>query len=142
MTATFPTRNYPANITSNNFLSIVSQIATLKIHARKLCLGGLAESLETRLLEISSNRLGKPRFRAPDPSREGGILDAAFICEDRGTEAAGLKSGENLALSSESVAGASGLIGFDDDVGGLLNVGFHRTGIRRPTSRRGIVGFC
>ena len=119
----------------------MSQIATLKIHARKLCLGGLAELLETRLLEIS-NRFGKPRFRAPDPSREGGILDAAFICEDRGTEAAGLKSGENLALSSESVAGASGLIGFDDDVGGLLNVGIHRTGIRRPTSRRGIVGFC
>ena len=40
----------------------MSQIATLKIHARKLRLGGLAESLETRLLEASSNRLGHDEF--------------------------------------------------------------------------------
>ena len=40
----------------------MSQIATLKIHARRLRLGGLAESLETRLLEASSNRLGHDEF--------------------------------------------------------------------------------
>lgn len=40
----------------------MSQIATLKIHARKLRLGGLAESLETRLLEASSNRLPHDAF--------------------------------------------------------------------------------
>jgi len=40
----------------------MSQIATLKTHARKLRLGGLAESLEIRLLEASSNRLGHDEF--------------------------------------------------------------------------------
>jgi DNA replication protein DnaC len=35
----------------------MSQIATLKTHARQLRLGGLAEALETRLLEATSNRL-------------------------------------------------------------------------------------
>lgn len=40
----------------------MSQIATLKAHARKLRLGGLAESLETRLLEAASNRLGHGEF--------------------------------------------------------------------------------
>lgn len=40
----------------------MSQIATLKLHARKLRLGGLAESLETRLLEASSNRLPHDAF--------------------------------------------------------------------------------
>jgi DNA replication protein DnaC len=36
----------------------MSQLTTLKNHARKLRLGGLAESLEIRLLEATSNRLG------------------------------------------------------------------------------------
>ena len=36
----------------------MSQLTTLKNHARKLRLGGLAETLEIRLLEASSNRLG------------------------------------------------------------------------------------
>ena len=36
----------------------MSQLNTLKTQARKLRLGGLAESLETRLLEATSNRLG------------------------------------------------------------------------------------
>ena len=40
----------------------MSQIATLKAHARKLRLGGLAGSLETRLLEAASNRLGHGEF--------------------------------------------------------------------------------
>jgi DNA replication protein DnaC len=40
----------------------MSHIATLKTHARKLRLGGLAEALETRLLEASSNRLGHAEF--------------------------------------------------------------------------------
>lgn len=40
----------------------MSQISTLKTHARKLHLSGLAESLETRLLEASSNRLGHDEF--------------------------------------------------------------------------------
>lgn len=40
----------------------MSRIATLKTHARKLRLGGLAESLETRLLEAASNRLGHDEF--------------------------------------------------------------------------------
>ena len=56
-------------------------------------------------------------FQRPDPSREGGILDAALPGEGRGAQAAGLKSGENLALVFGSVAGASGSIGFDDDAG-------------------------
>jgi DNA replication protein DnaC len=40
----------------------MSRIPTLRTHARKLRLGGLAESLETRLLEASSNRLGHDEF--------------------------------------------------------------------------------
>lgn len=40
----------------------MSHLATLKIHARKLRLSGLAESLETRLLEATSNRLGHDEF--------------------------------------------------------------------------------
>lgn len=40
----------------------MSQLATLKTHARKLRLGGLAESLETRLLEATSNRLAHDEF--------------------------------------------------------------------------------
>ena len=40
----------------------MSQIATLKTQARKLRLGGLAESLETRMLEASSNRLAHDEF--------------------------------------------------------------------------------
>jgi DNA replication protein DnaC len=40
----------------------MSRIATLKTHARKLRLGGLAETLETRLLEAASNRLGHDEF--------------------------------------------------------------------------------
>ena len=40
----------------------MSQIATLKTHARKLRLGGLSESLETRLLEAASNRLAHDEF--------------------------------------------------------------------------------
>ena len=40
----------------------MSHIATLKTHARKLRLGGLAEALETRLLEAASNRLAHDEF--------------------------------------------------------------------------------
>ncbi len=40
----------------------MSQIATLKTHARKLRLGGLAASLETRLLVAAANRLGHDEF--------------------------------------------------------------------------------
>jgi len=40
----------------------MSQLTTLKSHARKLRLGGLAEALETRLLEASSNRLAPGEF--------------------------------------------------------------------------------
>ena len=40
----------------------MSQIATLKTHARQLRLGGLAESLETRLLEAASHRLAHGEF--------------------------------------------------------------------------------
>jgi DNA replication protein DnaC len=40
----------------------MSQLTTLKNHARKLRLGGLAETLETRLLEASSNRLAHGEF--------------------------------------------------------------------------------
>ena len=40
----------------------MSQIATLKTHARQLRLGGLAEALETRLLEANSNRLTHHEF--------------------------------------------------------------------------------
>lgn len=40
----------------------MSQIATLKTHARQLRLGGLAEALETRLLEAASNRLTHHEF--------------------------------------------------------------------------------
>jgi len=40
----------------------MSQIATLKTHARQLRLGGLAEALETRLLEAASHRLGHDEF--------------------------------------------------------------------------------
>jgi DNA replication protein DnaC len=40
----------------------MSQIATLKTHARQLRLGGLAEALETRLLEATSNRLTHHEF--------------------------------------------------------------------------------
>ena len=40
----------------------MSHIATLKTHARKLRLGGLAETLETRLLEAASNRLPHDEF--------------------------------------------------------------------------------
>lgn len=40
----------------------MSRIATLKTQARKLRLGGLAETLETRLLEASSNRLAHDEF--------------------------------------------------------------------------------
>jgi DNA replication protein DnaC len=40
----------------------MSHLATLKIHARKLRLGGLAQSLETRLLEAASNRLSHDEF--------------------------------------------------------------------------------
>ena len=40
----------------------MSQIATLKTHARQLRLGGLAEALETRLLEATSHRPGHDEF--------------------------------------------------------------------------------
>ncbi len=40
----------------------MSQIATLKTHARQLRLGGLAEALETRLLEATANRLTHHEF--------------------------------------------------------------------------------
>ena len=40
----------------------MSQLTTLKTQARKLRLGGLAESLETRLLEATSNRLAHGEF--------------------------------------------------------------------------------
>ena len=49
---------------------------------------------------------------------------------------------KDFRLTLMGVAGASGLIGFDDDAGGLVDVGFHRAGILRPDCRRGIVGFC
>lgn len=81
-------------------------------------------------------------FARPDPSGQSGILDAALLGEGRTAQAAGLESGENLALEFGSVAGAPGLIGFDDDAGGLVDVGFHRAGILHPGRRRGIVGFC
>lgn len=78
-----------------------------------------------------------PPFPRTDPSREGGILDAAFPGEDRGAQAAGFKSSENLAVVLGSVAGASGLIGFDDDAGGLLDIGFPKTGILSQTAAAG-----
>ena len=40
----------------------MSRITTLKTHARKLRLGGLAETLETRLSEASSHRLSHDEF--------------------------------------------------------------------------------
>ena len=40
----------------------MSQLATLKTHARQLRLGGLAEALETRLLEATANRLTHHEF--------------------------------------------------------------------------------